>query len=269
MADEIKGTFVKDNVLHMVRGSDVFSVTAEDGKEPNQWKVIHLANVGVSEEFVEMFSGELLELVDASHIFGTERDAVKNAITTVLVDGLMPASEHLRKIRLSVTQPLPELNRRQLYEDFAGVLWRAYKDRFPKAVLLLGFDIGFLFQEDAPFEKGLAEFVSKSPSLVLDVPELLRRQRANWQQGLSVFRNDFIEHRKKDIAEFAAYYQPKTAEMLFDHAWRTMAELFCAFIEARFAPTWSIMRIPAEERDPKRLRQWRFFRCEPVDRSNK
>jgi hypothetical protein len=146
------------------------------------------------------------------------------------------------------------------------VLWHAYKDLFPKAVKLLGFDIGFLFTSDADFEKGLEKFVSKSPSLILDVSELLRRQRANWQQGLSSFRNDFLEHRKKDIAEFATYYQPKTAEMLFDHAWRTMAELFPPFIEARFGPTWSIAEIQIEERDPKRLRRWRFFQCEPVER---
>jgi hypothetical protein len=268
MADEIKDAFVKDGALHVVRGGDMSSVKAQPGKPPNEWKVIHFANVGTSEEFIETFTGELLELVDASLIFGAERDELKSAIMTVLTEGLMPAFEHLRKIRLCVTNPVPELNRRQHYEDFARVLWHAYKDLFPKAVLLLHFDIGFLFKKDKDFEKGLADFVSKAPSLILDVPQLLRRQRTNWQQGLSSFRNDFLEHRKKDLAEFAAYYEPKRAEILFDHAWRTMAELFPAFIEAHFLPTWSIMRTPSAERDPKRLRQWRFFQCEPVNRSS-
>jgi len=268
MADEIKEAFVKDDALHVLRGDDMWSVKAEQGKEPNEWKVIRFANVGTSEEFIETFTGEFLELVDASLIFGAKRDAVKNAIMTVVTEGLMPAFEHLRNIRLSVTNPIPELNRRQLYEDFARVLWHAYRHLFPEAVLLLGFDIGFLYKKDAEFEKGLADFVSKSPSLVLDVPELLRRQRTNWQQGLSSFRNDFLEHRKKNATAFAAYYQPKTAERLFDHAWQTMGELFPAFIEARFPPTWSIMRISPEERDPKRLRHWRFFQCEPVNRAS-
>jgi len=268
MADEIKGMFVKDDSLHFVRDGQVWSVNAEEGKEPNQWQVVHFANVGTSEEFIETFSGEFLELVDASHIHGAERDAVKNAIMTVLTEGLMPAFEHLRQIRASVTTSLPELNRRQLYEDFARVLWHAYKDLFPKAARLLGFEIGFLFTEDADFEKGLAKFMSKAPALIVDVPGVLRRQRTNWQQGLRGFRNDFLEHRKKDPAEFAAYYQPKTAEMLFDHAWRTMAELFPAFIEARFSPGWSIMEILKEERDPKRPRRWRHFQCEPVDRGS-
>jgi hypothetical protein len=268
MGDEIKRAVVKDDALHLVRGADVWSVKSEEGKEPNEWKIVHFANVGTSEEFIETFSGEMLELVDGSLIFGDERESVKNAIMTIVVEGLMPAFEHLKKIRASVTTPLPELNRRQLYEDFARGLWHAYKDLFPKATMLLGFDIGFLFKQDAQFENGLTAFLSKHSSLILDVPELLRRQRADWQQGLSSFRNDYLEHRKKDLAEFAAYYEPKTAEMLFDHAWRTMAELFPAFIEARYPPTWSIVEIPMNERDPKHLRRWRFFQCEPVERGN-
>jgi len=265
MADEIKGVFVKDNALHFVRGSDVWSVK-DNGKEPSEWTKVHFANVGTSEEFVELFSGEFLELVDASTIFGAEREAVKNAIMTILIEGLMPAFEHLRQIRLSVSTPVPELNRRQLYEDFARVLWHGYKDLMPKATLLLGFDIGFQFQKDAKFETGIAEFRDKHRSLIMDIPAVLRKQRVNWQQGLSEFRNEFLEHRSQDMAAFEIYYRPETAERLFDHAWRTMADLFPVFIEARYPPTWSIKEIPPAERDPKRRRRFQFFQCEPVKR---
>ena len=103
MGDEIKRAVVKDDALHLVRGSDVWSVKAEEGKEPNEWKMVHFANVGTSEEFIETFSGEILELVDGSLIFGEGREAVKNAIMTVVVEGLMPAFEHLKRIRASVT----------------------------------------------------------------------------------------------------------------------------------------------------------------------
>ena len=265
MADEIKGAFVKDNALHFARGSDVWSVT-DNGKEPNQWKKVHFASVGTSEEFVEQFSGEFIELLNASDIFGAERAAVKDAILTILFEGLMPAFEHLRKIRQSVTNPIPELNRRQLYEDFARVLWHAYKDLMPKAALLLGFDLGFQFQKEAKFEKGLVEFNDKHPSLIMDIPGVLKRQRDNWQQGLSEFRNEFLEHRSQDREAFEIYYRPETAERLFDHAWRTMADLFPVFIEARFPPTWSIKEIPIAERDPKRPRRFQFFQCKPVPR---
>jgi hypothetical protein len=265
MADEIKSAFVKDNALHFVRGSDVWSVK-DNGKEPSEWTKVHFANVGTSEEFVEQFSGEFLELVDASTILGAEREAVKEAIMTILVEGLMPAYEHLRKIRQSVNTPIPELNRRQLYEDFAEAIWRAYQALMPKAVSLLGFDIGFLFKNDADFEKGVVDFNTKYPSLIMDIPGVLRRQRTNWQQGLHKFRNEFIVHRNQDITAFEIYYRPETAERLFDHSWRTMADLLPVFIEARYPPAWSIKEIPPSERDPKRRRRFQFFRCQPVKR---
>jgi hypothetical protein len=167
MGDEIKRAVVKDETLHLVRGEDVWSVKAEQGKEPNEWKMVHFANVGTSEEFIETFSGEILELVDGSLIFGEERESVKNAITTIVVEGLMPAFEHLKKIRASVATPLPELNRRQLYEDFARSLWHAYKDLFPKATLFLGFDIGFLFKQDAQFSPRRAKFICSARTLGL------------------------------------------------------------------------------------------------------
>jgi hypothetical protein len=148
------------------------------------------------------------------------------------------------------------------------VLWHACKDLMPKVALLPGFDIGFQFKGDAAFENGIAEFNRKYPSLVMDIPGVLKRQRLSWQQGLSEFRNDFLEHRRqKDIAAFESYYRPETAEMLFDHAWRTMADLFPVFIEARFPPALSIKEIPLAERDPKRPRRFRFFLYEPVKRA--
>lgn len=268
MDDKIKGVFVKDGALHIVCGSQVWSVK-DNGKEPNQWPKVYFANVGTSEEFVDLFSGEFLELVDASAIYGDEQRAVKDAIMTILIEGLMPAFEHLRKIRQSVSTPVPELNRRQLYEDFARVLWHAYKDLMPKAAMLLGFDIGFQFQKDATFKNGIAKFNEEHPSLIMDIPGVLRRQRVNWQKGLSEFRNDFLEHRKQDIAAFESYYRPETAEMLFNHAWRTMADLLPVFIEAHFAPTVSIKEIPLAERDPKRPRRFQFFQCEPVNRADR
>ena len=65
----------------------------------------------------------------------------------------------------------------------------------PKAAYLLGFEIGFQFQKAAAFENGIKGFPSKHPCLIMDVPELLRRQREGWQKGLVEFRNDFLEHR--------------------------------------------------------------------------
>jgi hypothetical protein len=190
MADKIKDVFVKDGALHAVCGSEIWRVKDNRG-EPNQWPKVPFANFGSSEEFVELFSGEFLELVDASAICDDRRKAVKDAIMTTLIEGLMRAFEHLREIRQSVSTPPPELNRLQLYEDFARALWHAYKDLMPQAASLLAFDIGFQFEKAAKFEKGIEGFNKKYPSLIMDIPGVLKRQRVNWQQGLSEFRNDF------------------------------------------------------------------------------
>ena len=64
----------------------------------------------MSEESIDTFSGDLLELVDGSMILGGDREAVKNAIMTVVVEGLMPAFEHLKKIRAAVLSPLSRMN---------------------------------------------------------------------------------------------------------------------------------------------------------------
>jgi hypothetical protein len=117
MGDEIKRAVVKDDALHLVRGADVWSVKAEEGKEPNEWKIVHFASVGTSEEFIETFSGEILELVDGSLIFGEEREAVKNAIMTVVVASPrllrpLPAGRPLRQPHPPTQHP-PQLNERR------------------------------------------------------------------------------------------------------------------------------------------------------------
>lgn len=226
------------------------------GNEPNKWKVVHFANVGTGEEFVEQFACELPELIDATNIFEPERQSVKEAVLTILMEGLIPAFEHLKKVRASVSQEMPAVNRMQLYEDFSRVLWQAHKSLMPKAASLLGFDVGFLFQNDSNFEKGAAEFNSKHPSFA-GLSDHLRQQRKNWQSGLAEFRNR-LEHGGKHSAKFAKYYDPEQAEVLFDSAWRTTADLLPLFIASHFSPSHTIAEIPPNERDPTHRRRFRY-----------
>ncbi len=67
--------------------------------EPHKWKFVHYANVGMDEEFVEFFGGELPQLLDATMIFDPERGEVKHATIVILMEGLIPAFEHLKKVR--------------------------------------------------------------------------------------------------------------------------------------------------------------------------
>jgi hypothetical protein len=136
---------IKDMGIHLM--------TKSSG-EPQQWKVTHFANVGASEEFIQQVMMEMPLLVDAGTIYEPQRQKVKDAIGAISIDGLIPAFTRLKQIRTSLQQELPELDRRQLYEDFTIAVWRAYKDRMPEALKLMGFNMGFLFQNDQNFEKG-------------------------------------------------------------------------------------------------------------------
>lgn len=263
--DSIKGAYQHGGELHLQAANKNLSHEINGG-EPNDWEVTLFAEMGSGEPFIECFSGEFLELLEAANIHREKKEAVKDAIMDILMEGLMPTFTDLRKIRESATTQLPEMDRRKLYEDFAKRLWHAYKDLFPKACGLLGSNIGFAFRAEKDFEREVEKFQAKSPSFVKDIPDVFRRQRANWQNGLAKFRNDFLEHRKKDRETFEAYYQPAMAEMLFEHCWRTMADVIPAFIEARFFPDWSIMEIPEAERDPKHYRRFQYTQCAPVDR---
>lgn len=182
----------------------------------------------------------------------------EEAILIVSVEGLMPAFEHLKKIRASVGQKIPELNRKQLFEDFERVLWHAYKDLMQKAAKLMEAEIGFLFQRDTQFEEGLTVWEGKRPEMAQAVAPYLRKQRAHWQGGLAEFRN-YQEHKDdRDPSVFAGRYDAAHSEKLFNSVWRTIADLLAMLISLHLPPNMSLQEIPREERDPVRPRRFRF-----------
>jgi hypothetical protein len=229
------------------------------GKPPKQWNVAHFANIGASEEFIQQLMLEMLELVDAGTIFEPRRQEVKNAIATISMEGLMPAFERLKRIRSSITEQMALLNRKQLYEDFSRVLWHdGYKDLLPRATLLMGVDIGFLFQKDANFENGLIEFQKAHPSAAPELAEHLRAQRINWQNNLADCRNHFLEHRKEEPEKFTDFYVPSYAEALFDAVWRTIADILVVLLALNLPPRVGLVEIPISERSGPLFRRFRF-----------
>lgn len=102
-------------------------VISDPTGEPVNWKVTHFANVSGSEKFLMQLAMEMPMLVDAAMIYEPEREKLKEAVLAISIEGLMPAFEDLKKIRALPMQKIPELSRRQLYEDFTVVLWRAYR----------------------------------------------------------------------------------------------------------------------------------------------
>jgi len=184
---------------------------------------------------------------------------LKDAILIVSMEGLMPAFEHLKKIRASVSQQMPELNRRQLFEDFEGRLWHAYKDLAQKAAKRMEPEMGFLFhRQDAQFEAGLLVWAKKRPTHAQALAPYFRKQRSEWQEGLREFRN-YLEHKDdRDPKAFAGRYDPMHSEKLFDSVWRAIGDILAFLVSQHFPPGTLLQEIPPEERNPQWPRRFRF-----------
>jgi hypothetical protein len=229
----------------------------DSGGEPCTWKVTHFANIGGSEEFVMQLAIEMPQLVDASMIYEPERQKLKEAILAISFDGLMPAFEGLKRIRASANQSIPELNRRQLYEAFTILLWRSFKDLMQRAAKLMEPEIGFLFQDDSNFEKGLTAWGGKRPIARVVAP-YLRKQRTTWQNELGTFRN-FLEHKDNtDSGVYEGHYSPAHAEMLFEVVWRAIADILAMLVSLHLPPSTSLVEIPSEQRNKAMPRRFCF-----------
>jgi len=200
------------------------------GKEPRDWKLIHVADVSGDEEFTKQML-EMCSILEAGMIQDEQRTAVKHAIVTTLIDGLTPAFLKLEEIRASVGKKMPTMNVEQLYEDFAGKLWKAYKQLMQDAVKLMGHNVGFLFRADKEFQEGLVYLRRENPELRPGIEAFFEATRSEWQNDFSRFRNTWIEHQCGERKQFLQFYDPKFAESLFHIVWSTIVDILAIFLE--------------------------------------
>jgi len=225
--------------------------------EPHQWQVIHFADIGMSEEFVKVMT-DVLPLVDAGTIYEPERKEVNEAINSILIDGLMPAFSELRQIREMQGKAVPVINRMQPYEDIARKLWNSYSKFTPHAARLMGFKIGFLFDNDKEFKKGCEEFRKQNPKLQAGFEEFFQQTRDNWQDELASFRNKWLEHPVGDRKKYHKFYALDYAEGLFDAVWRTIVDILVVLLQLRMHDGWTIVRQHPDDPGPKWVNTFRF-----------
>jgi hypothetical protein len=201
-----------------------------NGLEPNKWPVVKFADIGGDEPFVKQIL-ELATIVDAGLIEGNERENLKEAVVSILVDGLMPAFAELEKIRALAEKNIPLMNRWQMYEDLARRLWKTHKELMQKAAALAGFDLGFLFKDEKEFQKGLKALRQLHPTVRAGVEKFLEGTRDRWQNDLSQFRNTWVEHQTGDREKFKKFYDPQYAESLFHAVWETSVQILAVLLE--------------------------------------
>lgn len=239
----------------------VHKIEMKKGQPPSTWKQIKFAEISSQEPFMKEML-EIITFVDAGYIEGKDRENAKEAIQSVLVDGLMPAFSVLQKIRLTVKQPLPMMDQIELYKDLSGKLWRTYKQLLQLAVKTLGFDIGFLFKEDKAFQDGVSKFRNSHPLLAEklreDYENFLTDNRNGWQARLKEFRNHGVEHPKGDPNRFAYFYAVKTSEELFDCVWRTIVDILVPLLEVHLPFGTQLVEQRPDDPGPRWPNRFRF-----------
>ncbi len=271
MNNTIKNMFASGGKLYLIADSGVHTV-ANNGLEPSDWPQERFSGPidCLADDFKAFFFDEITDLVGGCTIYSQDRDYLKEAIHVMLLEGLMRAFAELQTIRANKDKQLARLDRDRPYENFARALWHGYRHLFPKVAGLLGYNISFFLKSNAEFEKRLPVFVAQNAKYLIysDIGDFLKTQRTMWQNDLSLFRNDYLEHRQDEAAaNVERFYDPDWAESVFNAVWRTIAELLSIFLESRFTTNISIRRVPVERRRPERLRMWELHFCAPVQRA--
>lgn len=211
------------------------------------------ADVGMG----EIFMARLMHLRD--HVlsgFGMREinidwRKVGDGLFTVIFDGLVPAFSDLRALRTEWNDPnVPELKKLQTLKSAFGNLVIAFKDRFQGTVLGMGYSIGFLFEDESKFEKGLKNFTATYPDIHPDFINVLREDRT-WLKNIIDVRNIIIEHRsgkpEAKIEELKPYLTPNNAAMLFDNCWRAIEDYFLVFTKNLVDPKYGMELLELHE----------------------
>lgn len=163
-----------------------------------------------------------------------------------VVEQLDIARVHLGRIEGKNFHKLPTFDQQAEYVAFYNSIWWAYKDRFQLFMKELGFDIGFIFQDDKKFEKGATKFVKDHPNAT-EFIEVARTDRKLWQNMLASHRNAL--HSGDRRGETHDPDNPKDARMIFDNVWQAIEEDFAYLGEKVMDEGWTLVHVPEEQRD--------------------
>src|ERR1700677_3855396 len=139
MSNAIKGMFPSGGKLYVVTDSGLHTFT-NNGLEPRDWPKERFSGPidGLPDDFKAFFFDEVTALVGGCIIGNQEKEELKEAISVMLLEGLMRAFAELQTIRSNKDKELARLDRDRPYENFTSALWKGYRILFPKVAGLLG-----------------------------------------------------------------------------------------------------------------------------------
>jgi len=142
-----------------------------------------------------------------------------------------------------------ELNLKKHYNDLYDHLWKAYKDRLPETAELLGFnDIGFIFSKEDRYQSQSKHFIDLNPNIGNKLSTMIMDERQTWQQELSNFRNNYLQHRKEGV-QIDHFYKLQSAEIVFANVWQAIEDIIIILMSDKLMPQLTFREIPEEERE--------------------
>ncbi len=201
------------------------------------------ANFGTEEPFVVRVwiqTKEILKFIDLPN-----NDEIDFRCDRV-IEQLDIARVHLGRIENKKFNQHPTFDQQAEYVAFYNSIWWAYKDRFQLFMKELGFDIGFIFQDDKKFEKGSKKFIEDYPNAT-EFVEVARNDRKLWQNQLAIHRNALHSGDRRN--EKHDLDNPSDARMIFDNVWQAIEEDFAYLGEKVMDEAWTLVHVPEEQRD--------------------
>lgn len=217
---------------------------------PPGLKLEKVSDFGTQEPWVARISLSLLNLVDNLPFDEKHKNEIKKWIFEIFTELDSAYSELLEVQKLEGDSNVAINTKKAKYQNLYSSLWRAYKDRFQKACAAIGYDIGFLFKDDKNFEKESVYFVRNHPEIKERFRKMLKIDRRIWQNGLSDFRNKYIEHKEIGESIEQIFYKHDSAKNIFDNVWQAIEDTMVIFIAAKLKEPLTIVEIPEEKRDP-------------------
>lgn len=225
--------------------------------DPLNHKIEKISNFGTSEPWVARMTFSLLDLAEHLPYSKTQIDEVKKWLFEISKE-LNAAFEALLEVEKLEKQKGSALySKNAQYQNLYSALWRAYKDRFQKTCEHIGYDIGFLFEDDKKFERKSLEFIKNNSEIPDRFRKMLKIDRKIWQNGLSDFRNLYIEHKEIGEGIEKIFYRPDSARNIFDNVWQSIEDSVAILIGAKLKDPFAIIEIPEKDRDsacPERFR---------------
>jgi hypothetical protein len=255
------------------------NIVVKPPKPPN-WTMAKVGDEGAASPFVARLFAGILSIRDrvlepSQHDsfdkafqavrtgIDSVRESAKLIMTAVQEHQAKLASREILSLRgntLHITENIDKTLNKEI-DDFLNTAYRVLKDREQLLLKSLGLDIGFLYQKQATFERGIAALRASHPELA----EYLVATRYHWSERLITTRNGLHETWTLDSAKYerngetVTMMEPQVAGQVISAFVDEMLDRLLCFVEEltmyalrnQLPAVLTLREIPRDERRPE------------------